>query len=188
MGSSQRPSPRGSPDPHNPATRAAQVHRDLRNQSRRILHDSGGCHQAANRSTMRCASDDGRMSAEHLSGDLPTVAAPRYTHADALAQRRATARAGARGYPVNAGVGSRRNPSVAGTGSTKPCSRYLRCWPSTAAIRFRTFRTFLPRLRSSWRTTHDGIELHFARVKIPPELPRFIPLTPHARRATLHFA
>jgi polyphosphate kinase len=25
-------------------------------------------------------------------------------------------------------------------------------------------------------TTHDGIELHFARVKIPPTLPRFIPL------------
>src|SRR5579864_3887455 len=25
-------------------------------------------------------------------------------------------------------------------------------------------------------TTHDGIELHFARVKIPPTLPRFIPI------------
>ena len=33
-------------------------------------------------------------------------------------------------------------------------------------------------------TTREGVELHFARVKIPPTLPRFVPVEDVARRAS----
>ena len=174
----QRPGARGGPRRAQPAARAAQVHRDLRDQPRRVLHDPGRGSQAADRGrgphafrrrapARRTARGGGRPAAAVAGGD------------DELPRRRTAARAWPRtgsGSSTTSGSSrpcARRWNSTFTSGSS-PCSRR---WRSMPAIRSRTSRTLSLSLAVELRERRASGDVDYiARVKVPPSLPRFVPI------------
>ena len=103
----QRSRARGGARREQSAARAPEVRRDLRDEPRRVLHDSGRRDQAADRGAGRAPLGRRPPADRAPRGDLANAARVAAA-ADARAQRRAAAGARARGHSVDARGRARR--------------------------------------------------------------------------------
>ena len=166
-------------DERNPLLERLEVRRDLRNQSRRVLHDPRGGDQAADRGRSRPPFRRRPHCRPSSSPRSRSGCARRCSRRCALLNDDLLPGARARGHPAAARLASSTTRRRA-RWSARSTRRVFPVLTPLAVDSGHPF-PYISNLSLSLaveleETTRDGVELHFARVKIPPTLPRFVPV------------